>query len=252
MFASALFEVRDAPSDELATSLLRSLQRTHFHDDVWWRTESRRAHASASDVACMLDACVDAFEATGDDSWIDRARLGTAYLLDHYWDGEVPTSRAPHVGNGIFSRSNLVTDLHARPKEIFDGATPSSHAVACRALARLALVTGDPECLVVAQRLVELAASLLTTHPGAVPDLVEAAGFVLEGVEVVIPGPPNELSAFMNAYFTRRSVLVTGSGSSPLLEGRQSGSAYVCRAGVCHLPVDSVSALAEQLRIVGA
>ncbi len=252
MFASALFEVRDAPSVELATSLLRSLQRTHFHDDVWWRTESRRAHASASDVACMLDACVDAFEATGDDSWIDRARLRKVYLLDHYWDGEVPTSRAPHVGNGIFSRSNLVTDLHARPKEIFDGATPSSHAVACRALARLALVTGDHECLVVAQRLVELAASLLATHPGAVPDLVEAAGFALEGVEVVIPGPPNELSAFMNSSFTRRSVLVTGSGSSPLLDGRQSGLAYVCRAGVCHLPVDSVSALAEQLRIVGA
>jgi hypothetical protein len=56
----------------------------------------------------------------------------------------------------------------------------------------------------------------------------------------------------MNSSFTRRSVLVTGSGSSPLLDGRQSGLAYVCRAGVCHLPVDRVSALAEQLRIVGA
>ncbi len=252
MFVSALFEVRDAPSVELATSLLHSLQRTHFRDDVWWRTESRRAHASASDVAWILDATVDAFEATGDDSWIERARLHRAYLLDHYWDGEVPTARDPQVGNGIFSRSNLVTDLHARPKEIFDGATPSSHAVACRALARLALVAGDHEGLVVAQRLVELAASLLANHPGAVPDLVEAAGFALEGVEVVIPGPPNELSAFMNSTLTRRSVLVTGSGSSPLLEGRQSEMAYVCRAGVCHLPVDSASALAEQLRNVRA
>jgi len=56
----ALFEVRDATHAERALSLLESLQRTHFHDGVWWRTESRRAHASASDVAWMSDACVDA------------------------------------------------------------------------------------------------------------------------------------------------------------------------------------------------
>jgi hypothetical protein len=200
----------------------------------------------------MSDACVDAFEATGDESWTHAARALARYLLDHYWDGDVPTSLSPHVGSGIFSRSNLVTDLHAQPKEIFDGATPSSHAVACRALARLALCTGDSETLVVAQRLVELAASLLATHPGAVPDLLEAAGFALTGVEVVIPGDANALSAYVGSRFTRRSVLVTGSGTSSLLEARRAGSAYVCRAGVCQLPADTVTALEEQLRNVGA
>jgi uncharacterized protein YyaL (SSP411 family) len=252
MFASALFETREPPYVERATSLLASLRRTHFHDGVWWRTEGRRAHASAADVAWMLDACVDAFEVTGDDAWTEMASALGRYLLDHYWDGEVPTSRSPHVGGGIFSRSNLVTDLHAQPKEIFDGATPSSHAIACRGLARLALCTGDHETLVVAQRLVELAASLLATHPGAVPDLLEAAGFALSGVEVVIPGEANALSWSMNSRSTRRAVLVTGAGSSPLLESRHAGSAYVCRAGVCQLPVDSVAALDEQLRNVEA
>jgi hypothetical protein len=252
MFASALFEVRDPTHTGRATSLLRSLQRTHFHDGVWWRTESRRAHASASDVAWMLDACVDGYEATGDDSWIGSARSLARYLLEHYWDGDVPTSVTPHVGNGVFARSNLVTDLHAQPKEIFDGATPSSHAVACRALARLALCTGDPETLVVAQRLVALAASLIAVHPGAVPDLLEAAGFALTGVEVVIPGDANTLSTYVNSRFTKRSVLVKGAGASPLLENRRVGHAYVCRAGVCQLPVNTVAALEEQLRNVGA
>jgi uncharacterized protein YyaL (SSP411 family) len=251
MFASALFEVRDASSTERATSLLRSLHRTHFHDHVWWRTESRRAHASASDVAWTLDACVDAFEATGADSWIDAARSLERYLLEHYWDGEVPTSRSPHEGNGVVSRSDLVTDLRARPKEIFDGATPSSHAVACRALARLALCTGDLDTLVVAQRLVELASSLLANHPGAVPDLLEAAGFALSGVEVVIPGDANELTAHVRSSFSRRSVLVRGSGSSALLDDRRVGVAYVCREGVCQLPAETVAALEEQLRNVG-
>jgi hypothetical protein len=251
MFASALFESRDESYVTRGTALLQSLRRTHF-DGVWWRTESQRAHAGASDIAWMLDACVDAFEATGDAAWLEEAGEIARYLLAHYWDGEVPTSSFPHVGNGIFSRSDLVTDLPAQPKEIFDGATPSSHAVACRALARLGLCTGDINTLVVAQRLVELAASLLAQHPGAVPDLLEAAGFALSGVEVVVPGATNELSEFVRHAFTRRAVLVTGVGPLALLEGRHEGSAYVCLAGVCQLPVESVPTLIEQLRNVEA
>jgi hypothetical protein len=252
MFASALFETRETRYIARGVALLDSLHKTHFHENVWWRTASQHAHASASDVAWMLDAHVDAFEATGDVKWLDIARSLSRYLLEHYWDGDVPTSSAPHLGRGLFARSDLVTDLHAQSKEIFDGATPSSHAVACRALARSALCTGDLDTLAVAQRLVELAASLLAAHPGAVPDLLEAAGFALTGVEVVVPGPVNALREYMKASFTRRAVLVTGTGPLTLLEDRAIGAAYVCRAGVCQLPVESVSALAEQLRIVGA
>jgi uncharacterized protein YyaL (SSP411 family) len=113
------------------------------------------------------------------------------------------------------------------------------------------LCTGDVASLVVAQRLVELAASLLAQHPGAVPDLVEAAGFALSGVEVVIPGDANDLSAYMDAHYAPRAVLVAGSGSSDLLVERESGVAYVCQAGVCQLPVTSVADLATQLRNVG-
>jgi hypothetical protein len=252
MFASALFETRETHYVERAAALLRSLRRTHFHDGVWWRTASQRAHASASDVAWMLDACVDAFEATGDVEWLDVAGPLARYLLEHYWDGDVPTANSPHEGRGVFARSDLVTDLHAQSKEIFDGATPSSHAVSCRALARVALCTGDVDTLVVAQRLVELAASLLAAHPGAVPDLLEAAGFALTGVEVVVPGEVNGLREYMNSCFTRRAVLVTGTGPLALLEDRVAGAAYVCRAGVCQLRVETAAALAEQLRIVGA
>jgi hypothetical protein len=252
MFASALFESGEAPDVARGTSLLRSLRQTHFRDGVWWRTEGQRAHASASDVAWTLDASVDAFEATGDAEWLESASSLARYLLEHYWDGQVPTSNSPHVGNGINARSDLVTDLHAQPKEIFDGATPSSHAVACRAFARLALCTADTDTLSVAQRLVELAASLLAHHPSAVPDLLEAAGFALSGVEVVVPGDANALSDHVRSHFARRAVLVTGTGPLALLEGRHSGSAYVCRAGVCQMPVETVKALDAQLRIVGA
>jgi len=44
-----------------------------------------------------------------------------------------------------------------------------------------------------------------------------------------------------------RSVLVTGSGSSPLLSQRSPGLAYVCRSGVCQLPVDNWADLDSQI-----
>jgi uncharacterized protein YyaL (SSP411 family) len=45
-----------------------------------------------------------------------------------------------------------------------------------------------------------------------------------------------------------RTVLITGRGASPLLRGRDEGLAYVCRAGVCALPVSDVAGLETQLR----
>jgi uncharacterized protein YyaL (SSP411 family) len=252
MFASALLQSGVERYVARGSELLTSLRRTHFADGVWWRTQSLAAHAGASDVAWMIDASVDAYEATGEDEWLHDAAQCATYLLAHYWDGEVPTSRRPYVGAGLFSISDLVTDLSERPKEIFDGATPSSHAVACRALARLALCGGDTETLMVAQRLVALAGSLLVHHPGAVPDLVEAAGLALDGVEIVVPGPENDLTRVARSHFLRRAVLVTGSGASALLAQRHAGLAYVCRGGVCQLPVASVEELDAALRTLEA
>ena len=252
MFASACLRSGDGELISEGIALLTSLRSSHFSDQTWWRTENLQAHATANDLAWLLDAYIDAFESTGDDAWTKLGEELATYLVAHHWDGDVPTSSNPIVGRGFFTQSNHVKDLPSRPKEIFDGATPSSHAVACRAIARLALCLGDNNLLSISQRLVELASSLVATHPGSVPDLVNAAGFALTGVEVVIPGAPNELTKHVRSLPMVRSVLITGNGSSPLLSGRSEGLAYVCRAGVCQLPVGSIEELNSQLIEAGA
>jgi uncharacterized protein YyaL (SSP411 family) len=248
MIVSALLRSGEPRFESRGYDLLSSLARTHFHDDTWWRTERREAHASASDVAWLIDAMVDAFEASGEHAWLESAGDLASFLLTHYWDGERPTVADPDRGGGVFSQSDLVRDLATRPKEIFDGATPSAHAVATRALARLALCRGETHLLVVAQRLVTLAASLLVSHPSAVPDLVAAAGYALEGVEVVIPGEPGALARHVRSMAMPRTVLITGRGHSPLLAGREEGLAYVCRGGVCERPVSTRDELDTRLR----
>lgn len=247
MFASALLATDNPLWHDRGLSLLRSLSETHVAGGRWWRTEQCTTQAGAADVAWYLDACVDAFSLTGADEWLDRGRAAAQYLVDHFWDGPSPTPAAPDLGRGIFANADTVTDLFTRPKDIFDGATPSSHAVATRALARLALVTGDTTTLVVAQRLVTVAQELVRTHPMAVVDLVDAAGFALEGVEIVVPGDRNELSDHVRLHPMPRAVLIPGTGASPLLRERRAGLAYVCRAGSCHLPVSTVDDLQASL-----
>lgn len=248
MLASALLHSGVEEFERVGVQLLESLHQTHFHEGSWWRTENLHAHATCADLAWLLDACLDAFELSGSDLWLERSRLLTAELTQHFWDGELPMSVTPNIGGGFFTQSDRVDDIRPRGKEIFDGATPSSHAVATRALARLALLTADQELMVLAQRLVELGASLIATHPTAVPDLVDAAGFVLEGVEIVVPGPDTVLTHIVRSKALPRTVLVTGSGSSPLLKDRVSGLVYVCKAGVCRLPVSNVEALDQELK----
>ena len=252
MVASAMVTSGDDRFEARGLELLASLRRTHFMNGAWWRTDQCHAYATCADLAWLADAMLDAYEVTGEDHWTDGANQVVDYLLAHHWDGDVPTPTAPDVGRGIFSVSDLVVDLVVRPKDLFDGATPSGYSVACRALARLGLITGDVGRLVVAQRLVTLAEPIIRSHPGAVPDLVEAAGFALEGIEVVVPGPRNRLSEHLRSKAMSRVVLITGSGSSPLLAGRTAGRAYVCRAGVCQLPVDDVDQLDRQLLELGA
>ncbi len=246
MFASALFASRDEGYILDAMALLSSLESSHFARGHWWRTEKCRDYATAADLAWFIDATVDAYEATGEDSWLIRGYDVASYLVEHYWDGPVPRARSPRDGTGFFATSDQCTDLFTRPKEIFDGATPSSHAVATRALARLALCRADQDLLCLAERLVALGAELLVTHPRAVVDLVEASTFV-SGVEVVVPGDVNPLSEHVRSLPMLRGVLVTGSGTSPLLQERHEGLAYVCHQGWCERPVESVQELAALL-----
>ncbi|MDE3222060.1 MAG: hypothetical protein KGL79_01355, partial [Acidobacteriota bacterium] len=94
----------------------------------------------------------------------------------------------------------------------------------------------------------ELARALLVDHPGAVADLVAAAGFALDGVEIVIPGASNAFTQHVRSKAMFRTVLVSGPGPSELFEGRRAGLAYVCRGGVCEAPATTLADFERQLR----
>jgi len=241
MLACALLTSPDNEHHHEALALLTRLFSSHFSDG-WWRTGARRARATLADLAWLVEGCVSAFELTGEDAWLDQAQSLCGYIRDHFEDRD-----EAGVLRGYFSQDNQVLDIPARTKDLFDGAVPAAHSVWTRALARLALVLGDLDLLADAQILTLLAGTVLHDYPLEVVDLVNAAGFAFEGIEVVVPGSQNPLSTHLRLSPMIRSVLITGQGSSPLLRGRVPGLAYVCRGGVCQLPVDNWADLDSQI-----
>jgi uncharacterized protein YyaL (SSP411 family) len=247
MTAVALFETFEPTLVTDALQLLDDLTASHHVEGVWYRTDGRTSHATAADLAWFATALTSAFEATAEDGFLDRSKAVAEYLLEHHWEGDIPSPVSPHAGSGILSSSKSQSDLPWRARDVFDGATPSGYATATMAFARLAKLTGEERFLVIAERLIGLARPLITEHPTAVPDLLEAALFHEQGLEVVIPGPPGQLLEEARRMFIPHGILVHGGGNSPLLQSRTVGLAYVCRDNSCQTPVDSPVELRRQL-----
>ncbi|CAB4862566.1 unannotated protein [freshwater metagenome] len=247
MTAVALFETFEPDLVNDGLRLLDDLASTHHASSKWYRTDGKTSYATAADLAWFAIALTSAYEATAADGYLERSAAVADYLLDNHWQGELPTKDAPHAGEGILSSSKQQSDLPWRARDVFDGATPSGYATATMAFARLAKLTGEDRFLLAAERLIALARPLIIEHPTAVPDLLDAALFHEQGVEVVIPGPPGPLLEEARRTFMAHGVIVHGTGTSPLLRGRAVGSAYVCRNSSCQTPVDSPSDLRRQL-----
>ena len=185
---------------------------------------------------------MSAFELTGDVAWLHKSQESAQFVKVHFVDRETSGQL-----RGYFSQDDAVQDLLTRTKDLFDGAVPAAHSVWTRALARLGLVLGDADLMAEAQVMVQLAGTVVRDYPLEVVDLINAAGYAFEGLEIVVPGDENSLSAHLRLTPMIRSVLVTGTGSSPLLAGREPHMAYVCRNGVCQLPVDNWADLDSQI-----
>ncbi len=247
MMCDSLLRSGDDELSKVGAEILSSICASHQVRGQWTRTGVEGTWATASDLAWLIEALVTAFEHSGDDQWLITATRVAGDLLEGFWDGDIPTVSEPHRGGGLFSSHSKATDLILRPKEIFDGATPSAHAVATRALARLGLITADGDLLAVAERLVAVAGPLLSEHAMAVPDLLDAFSYLDERREVVVPGDVTPFAPVLRSRLVPGAVTVTGRGTSPLLVDRREGAAYLCQRSVCAVPATNPDELAHQL-----
>jgi len=230
----------------VALDVLAHLPESHFDGTTWWRTDARQHFATAADIAWLALAYCVAVEVTGDTSQLGRAEHVITYLLTHFWEGDLPNASIAHRGHGICHSDIRNTDLPIRAKEIFDGATPSSHAMATEALARYAHLAENPHVLAVARHLRFLAEPLLVEHPVTVPDLVLAASTLDQPLVLVTPGS-SDIAAVADELWLPQVIRVRGEGPSPWLNDRRSGEAYLCEGSTCLMPARSGDELRAQV-----
>ena len=231
---------------EVALDVLAHLPESHFDGTTWWRTDARQHFATAADIAWLALAYCVAFEVTGDTTQLGRAEHVITYLLTHFWEGDLPNASIAHRGHGICHSDIRNTDLPIRAKEIFDGATPSSHAMATEALARYAHLAENPNVLAVARHLRFLAEPLLVEHPVTVPDLVLAVSTLDQPLVIVTPGS-SDIAAVADELWLPQVIRVRGEGPSPWLNERRSGVAYLCEGSTCLMPARSGDELRAQV-----
>jgi uncharacterized protein YyaL (SSP411 family) len=205
----------------------------------------------SDDYAFVLEASLGLFEATGEERWLDEAIWAAEESIRLFRDDE----------GGFFATGSDAQQLVTRPKELQDNAIPSANSVFALELQRLSHLTGRRDFETHAVSGLRLIRDLGGRAPTGFGHWLNAIDFYTSSpLEIVVIGWDGERDALIdvvNQRFIPNKVLVVASpGSSladriPLLEGRGTidgaAAAYVCRNGVCDLPVTTPDSLRRQL-----
>jgi len=213
-----------------------------------------RAHLNGylEDHAYLLEALLDAYEATFEERWYAAAVEIAATMIARFADDE---------RGGFFTTSDDHEELIVRRKDLEDNPAPSGNSAAASGFLRLAALSGEAEYERRAVGVLRLLAPTAGRHPQAFPYLLAAADrYVSPALEVALIAPAvdaaatAELAAAYRARYRPRAVLAGGSegaASPPLLADRPAlgngPAAYVCERFACKAPVATAAELSALL-----
>ena len=209
------------------------------------------------DYAEMGRAALMLAEATGEATYVEKARTWVAVLDAHYWDeAEGGYFYAPDDGEAAISRT----------KTAHDAATPAGNGTMVAVLARLHHLTGEAAYRDRAEALVKAFSGELERNFSPLATLANNSEMLRRAVQVVVCGArvDDATRALIDAVYAtslpdRVLTVLEPSGALPLGhpafgKGQQEGkaTAYVCVGPVCSLPVTEPQALTATLEAARA
>lgn len=219
-----------------------------------YRDGEAKNPAFADDYAFLIHGLIELYETTYEPQYLKRALALTDQLMDLFWDIRQ---------GGLYIYGNDSEALITRPKEIYDGATPSGNSVTALNLLRLARLTGNSSLEERAHQLFRAFSYELRRYPIGYSFALMALLFSLsKGQEVVLVSPRREeAEPFMNILhesfrpFTVSLFYRPGDGEmealAPFLkaygkEGERT-KAYICEGFACQAPVTDKETFEKQL-----
>lgn len=255
--ARVLGERRYADAAEgAARFILKTLRRGDGRLLARYRDGEAAIPAFLDDYAFLAWGLIELYEATLRVEYLRRAADLAREMLDLFGDDR---------GGGLFFSGKDGEELLTRPKELYDGATPSGNSVAGYMLLRLSRILADPELEREAERQLAAFAATVRQMPMAYTFYLTAVQFALGPTrEIVVAGPPSRAD-------TRRMLEMVGRAFLPDAvwvyrpEGEQApeveelipyvrehravdgkAAAYVCENYACREPVTDP----EELRML--
>jgi uncharacterized protein len=245
--------------DDLEAAASRAVER--IRRDLWQhgrllataRGRDARLPAYLDDYALLADALLELAQLRwrSDEAAFARALLDA--LLAHFEDRDA---------GGFFFTADDHERLIVRSKSFADDATPSGNGVAALALLRWGWLLGEPRWLAAAERTLRAGWRPLERYPLGHMSLATALDEYLEPpVVIVLRGAAQAMDQWRREldrlWDPRRLIIAVPADATDLpesLASKPAGAAgavraYVCRGAVCSAPLDSLDALARQLRL---
>lgn len=212
-----------------------------------------RFQAYLDDYACLIDGLIELFQATGKESYLETALMLADEMITGYWDVQ---------NGGFFYTANDHESLIARTKDHQDNAVPSGNGMAATALTKLARLTGRDDFLKYARQTIDTISRFISEHPRACGQSLLALDDLLGPViEIVLTGGENLHQSLLTdhvreTYIPGSIILLQSESSTTGLvkdhfggrsEDQTKELAYVCHAGTCGFPSETVDQLRQQL-----
>ncbi len=214
--------------------------------------------AYIDDYAYLVWALIELYQADQRPSWLKQALELQEEQNRLFWDGE---------HGGYFFYGSDGEELLARPKEIYDGATPSGNSVSALNLLRLARLAAKNEYDLMAETLFESFSGNVKHYPAGHCHLLMALEYALSpGREVVVVSKrdsghvrgeltdirrifiPDTVFLFRlpgQEYQELEQIAPFTSDMSPL-DGKTTF--YICQNFACRQPVDDIAEVQRMLQ----
>lgn len=217
-----------------------------------WRAGKTTDEVFLEDYAALILGLLELYQTDFNNKWFTSAKELADEMIELFED----------ANGGFFDTAKDSEVLLLRPKDVQDNATPSSNALACEALLKLAAFTDNGRYRDLAEKALGLVVGMSVRYPTAFGRWLSAADFALgktKQVAVLSEAGDEEASALIrvvqSAY--RPNLIIAASTyppqefAPPLLEGRPlkdgKSTVYVCEGFVCKTPVTTVSELQSLL-----
>ena len=219
-----------------------------------YRAGKRQHPAFADGYANMARAALALWEATGEQTYLDRATRWTKVLDDQFWDLV--------QGGYVYSR-NPDAPEQVRTRNAFDTATPAANAIMIGVHGRLFYTTVNQTHAERANSLIQAFAGDVATHHLQMGSYLNNFEFCTSCLEIVVFGPKGDaktqelVNAVLGKSLPNRLLIQVAPGESlPAghpAEGKtmEDGlpTAYVCGGSLCSPPVTNAAVLSHVLQL---